>query len=144
MKTLNLRQWTETLTTDTTEPVLGSVFTFVCCFFLVLREWVQMAITRNILQQYVRQSSKKYHSYIILWNSCILAAILDIRWRTKWWLFPFLGTPIDHSLWKILKIALKFGVSTLLSNCSQTEPPLFPDDSHIGSTRMRLLFENSL
>ena len=112
--------------------------------FLALREWVQMEITRNILQQYVRQSSKKYHSYIILWNSCILAAILDIRWRTKWWLFPFLGTPIDHSLWKILKIALKFGVSTLLSNCSQTEPPLFPDDSHIGSTRMRLLFENSL
>jgi hypothetical protein len=30
LKTLNLRQWTETLTTDTTEPVLGSVFTFVC------------------------------------------------------------------------------------------------------------------
>jgi hypothetical protein len=33
LKTLNLRQWTETLTTDTTEPVLGSVFTFVCWFF---------------------------------------------------------------------------------------------------------------
>ena len=112
--------------------------------FSVLKEWVQMTITRNIPQQCVQQSSKKYHSYIILWNSCILAAILDIRWRTKWRLLPFLGTPIDHSLWKILKIALKFSICTLLSNCSKTEPPLFPDDSHIGSTRMRFLLENSL
>ena len=109
--------------------------------FLVLREWVQMAITRNILQQYVWQSSKKYHSYIILWNYCILAAILDISWRTKWWLLPFLGTPINHSLWKIIKIALKFSVSTFLSNCSQTEPPLFPDDSHLGPTRMRFFLK---
>ena len=82
--------------------------------FSVLREWVQTAITRNILQQYVRQSSKKYHSYIILWSYSILATILDIRWIAKLWLLPFLGTPIDHSLWKIFKIALKFSVITLL------------------------------
>ena len=87
-----------------------------------------------------RNQKFKYHilAHIILWNYCILAAILDIRWRTKWWLLPFFrNTHKSFTLWKIFKIALKFSVSTFLSNCSQTEPPLFPDESHIGPTRMR-------
>jgi hypothetical protein len=64
-----------------------------------------------------KEVSLIYHSLKLLHLGRHIGYQMDSEIMTA----SFLGTPIDHSLWQIFKIALKFSVITLLSNCSQTK-----------------------
>jgi hypothetical protein len=129
--------------TNTIEPVFDSVFPFVCCFFSfkgMSSNGNYSKYTSTICTTILKEVSLIYHSLKFLH----LGRHIGYQMENEMMTVSFFRNTHRSFIMKILKIALKCSVSTLLSNCSQTEPLLFPDDSHIGSTRMKLLFENSL